>query len=237
MNNKASATYLEGALLPAVDQHGDNPVVIRLTDDERDSGITRPETIQQCLYHYHRDGFVVLENAIDGDLVDSLYEKIVKDTGIYVGKKFQQWNQGEATKNVSVVPPLTPKWLRREFYANVHMMRVIENVLGPKPELRFINSNVAISGATGRQAVHSDVNHKYPAIPFGIVVNTYLQDSDERNGVTEVSAHCLKSSRSMLTSSTCRSGPVRTTHTRRTTSKPPRKAAGSRKSISRNKPK
>jgi len=187
MNDKTSDAYFEGALLPAIDQRGDNPVVIRLSDEELKSGVTRPETIQQCLYQYHRDGFVVLENAIDDSLVDNLYSKIVSDTEIYVGKKFQQWNQGEATKNVSVVPPLTPEWLRREFYANVHMMCVIENVLGPKPELRFINSNVAIPGATGRQAVHSDVNHKYPPIPFGIVVNTYLQDSDESNGVTEVS--------------------------------------------------
>jgi hypothetical protein len=201
MGDKASDTYFEGALIPAIDQRGDNPVVIRLSDEERDSGTTRPETIQQCLYHYHRDGFVVLENAIDDTLVDDLYSKIVSDTEIYVGKKFQQWNQGKATKNVSVVPPLTPEWLRREFYANVHMMRVIENVLGPRPELRFINSNVAIPGATGRQAVHSDVNHRYPAIPFGIVVNTYLQDSDEKNGVTEVSnaAEVLRSLRSMLT--------------------------------------
>jgi hypothetical protein len=200
MKDKPSNSYFEGALLPKIDQRGDNPVVIRLTDEERESGITRPETIQQCLYYYHRDGFVVLENAIDDQLVDSLYDKIVEDTGIYVGKSFQQYNQGEATKNVSVVPPLTPEWLRREFYANAHMMRVIENVLGPKPELRFINSNVAIPGATGRQAVHSDVNHKYPAIPFGIVVNTYLQDSDEKNGVTEVSANTRRTDRPMLTS-------------------------------------
>lgn len=198
MNDKVSGSYFEGALIPEIDQRGDNPVIIRLTDQERQSGATRPETIQQCLYYYHRDGFVVLENAIDEDLVDSLYNKIVEDTGIYVGKKFQQWNQGEATKNVSVVPPLTPEWLRREFYANVHMIRVIENILGPKPELRFINSNVAIPGATGRQAVHSDVNHKYPAIPFGIVVNTYLQESDEKNGVTEVSAHTRQLPRSLL---------------------------------------
>lgn len=192
MHEHAPGTYFEGSLIPDIDQEGDNPVVIRLTDQERTSGVTRPETIQQALYAYHRDGFVVLENAIDDDLVVNMYNQIVKDTGIYVGKKFQQWNQGAATKNVSVVPPLTPEWLQKDFYANVHMMRVIENILGPRPELRFINSNVAIGGATGRQAVHSDVNHKFPAIPFGIVCNTYLQDSDERNGVTEVSRSMMQ---------------------------------------------
>ena len=48
MGDKASDTYFEGALIPAIDQRGDNPVVIRLSDEERDSGTTRPETIQQC---------------------------------------------------------------------------------------------------------------------------------------------------------------------------------------------
>ena len=167
-----------------------------------------------------------------------MYSKIVSDTEIYVGKKFQQWNQGEATKNVSVVPPLTPEWLRRDFYANVHMMRVIEYVLGPKPELRFINSNVAIPGATGRQAVHSDVNHKYPPIPFGIVVNTYLQDSDEKNGVTEVSGAADKSpiAAANANNPAHRSGPALTVPMKKTTSMPPKRAAGSRKNTSRSEP-
>ncbi|KAK5943512.1 hypothetical protein PMZ80_004520 [Knufia obscura] len=178
--------YVDGALIPDVEQHGDNPVAIRLTDEELHSGRTRPETIQQCLKYLHRDGLVVLENAIDEALVDKLYKKIVEDNEIYLSKNFLQYNQGIATKNVSQVPPLTPEWLSRDFYANVHMMRVIENMLGPRPELRFINSNVAVPGATGRQAVHSDVNHRFPEIPFGIVMNIYLQDSDASNGVTEI---------------------------------------------------
>jgi hypothetical protein len=97
-----------------------------------------------------------------------------------------QYNQGAATKNVSQIPPLTPEWLHKDFYANPHMMAVVENVLGPRPEIRFLNANVAVPGATGRQAVHSDVNHRFPSIPFGIVINTYLQDSSAANGVTEV---------------------------------------------------
>ena len=97
-----------------------------------------------------------------------------------------RWNQGAGTGNVSQIPPLTPDWLHRDFYANPHMIRVVENILGPKPELRFLNSNVAVPGGTSRQAVHSDVHHDYPSIPFGLVMNTYLQDSDANNGVTEI---------------------------------------------------
>ena len=178
--------YLDGALIPDVAQHGDNPVVIRLSDDELERGFTRPETIQQLLTYFHRDGFVVLENAISLDLVDKLYNQMVKENDVYLKKSFLQYNQGRATKNVSQVPPLTKDYFSRDFYANVHMMRVLENLLGPRPELRFINSNVAGPGGTARQAVHSDVNHRFLTIPFGIVVNTYLQDSDASNGVTEV---------------------------------------------------
>lgn len=186
-NTSASrARYVDGALIPDVQQSGDNPIVIRLTDEERIAGVTRPETIQQCLYAFHRDGFVVLENAIDDSLIDGLYHKMVEENDTYLSKSFLQFNQGAAPKNVSQPPPLSKEWLREELYANVHMMKVIENLLGPKPELRFINANVAMPGGTGRQAVHSDVNHKFPSIPFGIVINTYLQDSDESNGVTEV---------------------------------------------------
>ena len=123
--------YVDGALIPDVEQHGDNPVAIRLTDEEFHTGRTRPETIQQCLKHLHRDGFVVLENAIDESLVDKLYNKIVKDNKIYLSKNFLQYNQGVETKNVSQVPPLTPEWLSRDFYANVHMIRVVENIWGP----------------------------------------------------------------------------------------------------------
>ncbi|KAH0846415.1 hypothetical protein AYO21_07148 [Fonsecaea monophora] len=179
-------TYVDGALITDVEKHGDNPVVIRLTDEELHSGNTRPETLQECLKYFHRDGFVVLENAIPDELVDRLYNRMVQDNVEFLRKKHMHWNQGAATGNVSQIPPLEPEYLDRDFYANPHMIHVVENLLGPKPELRFVNSNVACPGGTARQAVHSDVSHAWPEIPFGLVMNIYLQDSDERNGVTEV---------------------------------------------------
>lgn len=183
---EAKPRFVDGALIPDVQQNGDNPIVIRLSDTERVTGTTKPETIQQCLYAFHQEGFFVLENAIEDSLVDRLYQRMVEDNKVYLSKSFLQYNQGKATMNVSQTPPLGPGWLLKEFYANVHMMKVVENLLGPQPELRFISANVAVPGATARQAVHSDVNHKFPSIPFGIVMNTYLQDSDKSNGVTEI---------------------------------------------------
>lgn len=95
--------YVDGALIPDVEQRGDNPVVIRLSDEELQTGTTRPETIQQLLTYFHRDGFVVLENAIPSDLVDKLYNQMVKDNELYRSKSFLQYNQGRATKNISQV--------------------------------------------------------------------------------------------------------------------------------------
>jgi hypothetical protein len=179
--------YVDGALIPDVEKHGDNPVVIRLSDEELQSGVTRADTLQELLKYFHRDGFVVLENAIPEDLVDRLYNRMVHDNVEFLKKKHMHWNQGEGTGNVSQIPPLEPEYLHRDFYANSHIVRLCENLLGPKPELRFINSNVAVPGGTSRQAVHSDVHHAWPEMPaFGLVMNIYLQDSGPENGVTEV---------------------------------------------------
>jgi len=180
-------TFVDGALVADVQKHGENPVVIRLSDEELQTGVTRAQTLQECLRYFHRDGFVVLENAIPDELVDRLYKRMVQDNDEYLKKKHMHWNQGASTGNVSQIPPLTPEWLHRDFYANPHTIRVLENLLGPRPELRFINSNVACPGGTSRQAVHSDVSHAFPhKLPFGLVLNIYLQDSDAHNGVTEV---------------------------------------------------
>ena len=63
-----------------------SPVVIRLSDEERTSGQTRSDTIQQALTHYHRDGFFVLENAIADDLIDAVYNRMVEDNETYLAK-------------------------------------------------------------------------------------------------------------------------------------------------------
>ncbi|KAK5105831.1 hypothetical protein LTR62_002111 [Meristemomyces frigidus] len=185
-NGALQPKYVDGALVPDVAQYGENPVTIRLTDEELRSDKTRWETIQQVLKYFHRDGLVVLENAIPQHMIDTLYEKIVADNDRFLAQPHMTWNQGAAPKNVSQVPPLEPEYLYREVYANSHMLRILDYILGPRPEFRFLNSNVACPGGSGRQAVHSDVHHAFPSNPFGIVMNTYLQDSSSANGVTEI---------------------------------------------------
>lgn len=58
----------------------DLPVVIRLTDEERDSGVMSDHNLYDAVEAFFNDGFVVLENAVHDDLIDSLNERMLKDT-------------------------------------------------------------------------------------------------------------------------------------------------------------
>src|ERR1700761_523041 len=118
---ESTPRYVDGALILDVDKRGDNPVVIRLSDEELHTGKTRPGTIQELLKYFHRDGFVVLENAIPEHLVDRLYKRMIQDNAEFLQRKHMHWNQGAATGNVSQIPPLEPDFLDRAFYANPHM--------------------------------------------------------------------------------------------------------------------
>lgn len=164
----------------------ENPAVIRLTDEELATGVADPDTIQFALKYYHQDGFIALENAIPDEIIDKLYAKMAVDNEEYINSPHRRWIQAPAIKNVSQRPPISDEWIFEEIYANKHCMAILENILGPKPELRFVSGNATVGGATMRQAIHADTSHAVPDMPFGIVVNVYLQDTNPENGATEV---------------------------------------------------
>lgn len=180
--------YEDGALVAQVDTRNmeNGPVVIRLTDEELKSGQTKWDTIQEALRYYHRDGFLVLENAIPDEIIDKIYDQMCKDNEKFLTLPNRRWNMNESIKNISQRPPMTKEFMPQDNPANKHLMRILQYLLGPKPELRFINSNVAVGGGTTRQATHGDVYHSFPDYQFGIVVNIYLQDTSPENSVTEL---------------------------------------------------
>jgi hypothetical protein len=56
------------------------PVIIRLSDEERDSGVMSDHHVYDAVEAFFNDGFVVLENAVHDDKIDSLNERMLKDT-------------------------------------------------------------------------------------------------------------------------------------------------------------
>ena len=58
----------------------DAPVSIKLTDEERDSGVMSHKKLYDAIEAFFTDGLVVIENAIDVALIDKLNERMLQDT-------------------------------------------------------------------------------------------------------------------------------------------------------------
>lgn len=58
----------------------DAPISILLTDEERDSGIMGDKKLFEAIKAFHKDGLVVVENAIDVAIIDKLNERMLQDT-------------------------------------------------------------------------------------------------------------------------------------------------------------
>lgn len=60
--------------------HSESPIIIFLSDEERDSGIMSDHHMYDAVEAFFNDGFVVLENAVREDMVDRLNERMLGDT-------------------------------------------------------------------------------------------------------------------------------------------------------------
>ena len=58
----------------------DGPIIIRLSDEERDTGVMSDHHLYDAVEAFFNDGFVVLENAVQDSMVDCLNEKMLRDT-------------------------------------------------------------------------------------------------------------------------------------------------------------
>lgn len=58
----------------------DNPKVIALTDEERDSGVMSDTNLYDAIEAFFTDGLVVVENAIDVAIIDKLNTRMLQDT-------------------------------------------------------------------------------------------------------------------------------------------------------------
>ncbi|KAK5203606.1 hypothetical protein LTR47_011584 [Exophiala xenobiotica] len=149
--------------------------IVPISDKERDGGFTNRETLQKCLEYFHRDGMVVITNAIPEHLVDKMNDMMIAESKALEERGDVHFHQGKSTRNMSVCPPMTEEWMMPEFWVNQHVMDVTEQIIGPKPDLSFARSNVCLPHATGRQAVHADG-------PSDVLRFTYMVE----NGATEL---------------------------------------------------
>lgn len=156
-----------------------------ISENEYRSGNTSPERVQEALEIFHRDGIVLLSNAIAHAPLDGLREHMIQDLSEVLEWTGVQYNQGRANKNISQCPPLSGEFVSEEIWANPHAVAVIERLVGLVPQLVHVGGNTALPNGRDRQAVQSDIQPPHPDFTFGVEVNIFLDSMSAANGVTE----------------------------------------------------
>ena len=158
---------------------------ISLPDSARESGVLSPELMAEALTFLHRDGIIILANAIATDHIDTIRAILSPEAEQIAQDPNHHFNFGRETRNMDQAPPLEPELMYTDIWANPAAVAVLKNVMGPDLVCHYANGNTALQ-ATGRQPVHSDIDTAHPLFPFAYAINIPLCDVSAENGSTEI---------------------------------------------------
>jgi len=158
---------------------------IRVLEKERAAAQLSRQNIQSSLEEFHKNGLVILENAVGHGAIDHVRQRMLEDFHKHRNSPNVHWNHGKCSGNISQTPPLLSEYLHEDIWANRLAVNILEHIIGPKPQLSFATSNIVMPGTKGRQAVHSDYYCSHFNLPVFLEVSVYLHDVDHRNGATE----------------------------------------------------
>ena len=128
---------------------------IKISDQVRESGIASSELIAEAVTYLHRDGIIVLENAIDPSHIDALESLLGPEAEEIARDPDHHFNFGKETKNMDQAPPLIPELMFKDVWANPIACSILKAILGSEIRCHYANGNTALGPATGRQPVHS----------------------------------------------------------------------------------
>lgn len=174
-----------GSYIPLHDQEIHT---IHIPEDVRKSGKPTLELIAEGTAFLHKDGIIVLDNAIDTDHIDTLNAKLAPEALEIANDPDHHFNFGKHTRNMDQAPPPTQSLMFKDVWCNPFAAAILSAVLGPRPVIHYANGNTALKAPPhGRQPVHSDCEFAHPAyFPFAYVINISLVDVTAQNGGTEV---------------------------------------------------
>ncbi|RFU24887.1 hypothetical protein B7463_g11454, partial [Scytalidium lignicola] len=158
---------------------------IKLSPEELASQQVGSHNLQKAVEALHRDGLVVLENAVSIEHLDKLNARMVPEAKTLFAKAETHRNFGPKTGNIQQEPVAEKDYIFQDVLANPFAVQVVECMFGPRPSLRFYSANTAMK-ATDRQPVHIDINFNFPQIPWGYAINVNLVSTSPENGATEV---------------------------------------------------
>ncbi|KAJ5102224.1 hypothetical protein NUU61_004446 [Penicillium alfredii] len=159
--------------------------LVELMTDELTTQKIGSHNLQKAIEALHRDGLVILQNAVDPKHLDKLNERMVPEAQRLYARAETHRNFGAQTGNIQQEPVCSPDYIFEDVIANPFATSVIEGMVGPHPTMRFYSANTAFE-ATGRQPVHIDIDFNMPRMPFAYCVNINLVDTSPANGATEV---------------------------------------------------
>ncbi|KAI5294120.1 hypothetical protein KEM55_006762 [Ascosphaera atra] len=163
-----------------------DPIVfVELTEEELKTKQIGSHNLQKAIEALHRDGLVVLKNAIDPAHLDALNARMVPEAEQLYARKETHRNFGANTGNIQQEPPTEPEYIFEDVIANPWATSILECMMGRNPTVRFYSANTAFK-ATDRQPVHIDIKFDFPRIPFGFFINVNLIDTTPENGCTEL---------------------------------------------------
>ncbi|KAL4746552.1 hypothetical protein BDW72DRAFT_210343 [Aspergillus terricola var. indicus] len=161
------------------------PTLITLTPTELSSTKVSSHNLQSAIEALHRDGLVVITNAVSIAHLDKLNARMVPEAKTLYARPSTHRNFGPETGNIQQEPVLEKDYIYQDIVANPFAVQVIECMIGPRPALRFYSANTAFQ-AKDRQPVHIDVDFDFPMIPWSYAININLVDTTPENGATEV---------------------------------------------------
>ena len=177
-----------GSYAPEPALHDQEIHTIHVPESVRLAGQATPELIAESVAFLHKDGIIVLENAIDPAHLDTLNSVLAPEALEIARYPDHHFNFGQQTRNMDQAPPPTKALMFKDVWCNSFVASVLAATLGPKPVVHYANGNTALKAdPTGRQPVHSDCEWRHPVyFPFAYVININLVDVGPENGGTEV---------------------------------------------------
>ena len=159
---------------------------VSISESTRQEGVATPELIAEAVAFLHKDGIVMLENAIDKTHLDAINAVMCAEALEIAADPTHHFNFGRQTRNMDQASPPTKALMFKDVWCNPFAAAVLAAVMGPRPVVHYANGNTALR-ATGRQPVHSDCDFAHPCyFPHAYVVNINLVDTGPENGATEV---------------------------------------------------
>ncbi|KAH8893602.1 hypothetical protein GQ53DRAFT_805170 [Thozetella sp. PMI_491] len=159
--------------------------LVELAPEELSTKKIGSRNLQAAVEALHRDGIVVLKNAVDVAHLDKLQARMVPEAHELYARPSTHRNFGQSTGNIQQEPVLEEGYIFEDVLANPWATDVIQCMLGPQPHMRFYSANTAFK-ADSRQPPHIDIDFDFPKVPFGYCVNVNLVDTSPENGATEV---------------------------------------------------